>query len=241
MQNDHPTEEELSWQAEQEAGFQRRRRQAARNRFLLLFLAALLLALTAIVPLLMGVGIFGLSSFKATEKALWVYNTTDTEASVDIAYEAPLAIHYTETLAPYAITHTRLKTGHRVIRTTVHGAETSHRVTLTHPTIVTLGSETCLAVFDMTPFYHRSQFEDPSLKLVDTIEAGTAVYQVQADGMVVPRQAMPRNVNGTIHWVEDFGCDLLKEENRDVLMMRARQKLEEREDALQKQMEERQR
>src|SRR5690625_88497 len=228
-----PDNDDLRWQQEQDAAFERKKRKEKADRRLWIGIILGSFAVAAIYPALIGIGPFGIQSVRADTVSVWVYNTTEHTADVDIAYNAPLAFHHQETLPPYGIERLLMKAGKRTLKITQNDQTQSASIDVQHPTLFTLGQKTCYAVFDVSEFYHGNpKGQEPDLRLVETLPAGTFMYQSSANVMVVPRQALPSQVNGSIHWVEDFGCDLLRDDQRDTLLLRARMKLEERQAAL---------
>lgn len=228
-----PDNDDLRWHQEQEAAFERKKRKDKSDRRLWIGIIVAAFAVAGIYPALIGIGPFGVQSVRADTVPVWVYNTTEHTTDVDIAYNAPLAFHHKETLPPYGIERMLLKAGRRTL--TIHQDQRADQtaIDVQHPTLFTLGNKTCYAVFDVSEFYHGNpDGNEPDLRLVETLPAGTFMYQSPADVMVVPRQALPSKVNGSIHWVEDFGCDLIQDDQRDTLHLRARMKLEERQAAL---------
>lgn len=236
MSGPTPDNDDLRWQQEQEASFERKRRKEKADRLLWIGIIGAALAMVVIYPALIGIGPFGIKSIRADTIPIWVYNTTEHTTDVDMAYNAPLAFHHKDNIPPYGIQRMMMKAGERTLIITHSDTSDTVRLDLQHPTLLTLGKETCYAAFDVGEFYHGTDEGEPELRLVDTIPAGTFMYQSPADVMVVPRQALPQRVHGTIHWVEDFGCELIQDEQRDTLLLRARMKLEERQAALKEAM-----
>lgn len=227
-----PDQDDLRWQQEQDAAFERKKNTEKSERRLWIGIILAAFAVVAIYPALIGIGPFGIASVRADTVPVWIYNTTEHTTDVDLAYNAPLAFHHQETIPPYGIQRMLMKAGKRTLTLTQNNHADAHPLDVQHPTLITLGDQTCYAVFDVTAFYQGE--EDADLQLVETIPAGTFVYESSANVMVVPRQALPHQVSGNIHWVEDFGCDLIQEDQRDTLLLRARMKLEERQAALEK-------
>lgn len=232
MSGPTPDKDDLRWQQEQEASFERKRLKEKSDRLLWLGIVGVAVLIVFIYPVLMGIGPFGIKSIRADTKSIWVYNTTEHSADVDVAYNAPLSFHHKENIPPYGIQRLMMKAGQRTFTVTQNNDERTTRINLQHPTLITLGKRTCYAAFDVSEFYHGTDQGEPELRLVHTIPAGTFMYESPSDVMVVPRQALPQRVQGTIHWVEDFGCDLIQEGQEATLLLRARMKLEERQAAL---------
>lgn len=233
MSGSSPDNDDLRWQQEQEAAFERKKKKDASERRLWIAILTIAVAVAAIYPALIGIGPFGIQSVRSPTVPVWIYNTTEHTTDVDIAYNAPLAFHHQETIPPYGIQRMMMNAGKRKLTLSHSDTSTTTQVDIQHPALFTLGKKTCYAVFDVSEFYHGNrEGKDPDLRLVETIPAGTFMYQSSANVMVVPRQALPSQVNGSIHWVEDFGCDLLQDDQRDTLLLRARMKLEERQAAL---------
>src|SRR5699024_5699718 len=112
-------------------------------------------------------GAFGLQSLRAERTPIWFYNTTAKNLSVDFSYRTPLAVHYNKDLVPYGVDHLFLKTGKRQITVTdADGGTHTTDFDFQHPTLITLGEETCYGVFDVSSFYHGSATVQPSLTLV---------------------------------------------------------------------------
>lgn len=233
MSGSSPDNDDLRWQQEQEAAFERKKKKERSERRLWIAILTVAVAVAAIYPALIGIGPFGIQSVRSATVAVWVYNTTEHTTDVDIAYNAPLAFHHQESIPPYGIQRLMLNAGKRTLTLSHKDITSDIQVDIQHPTLFTLGNRTCYAVFDVGEFYHGNpQGNEPDLRFIETIPAGTFMYQSRADVMVVPRQALPSKVNGSIHWVEDFGCDLMDDDQRDTLLLRARMKLEERQAAL---------
>lgn len=236
MSEPTPDNDDLRWQQEQEASFERKRKKEKTDRMLWIGILVAAFAVVAIYPALIGVGPFGIKSIRADTVAVWVYNTTEHTADVDLAYNAPLAFHHEENIAPYGIQRLMMKAGKRSFTFTQRETPKTVNLHITSPTLFTLGKDTCYAVFDVGEFYHGAEQGEAELKLVQTIPAGTFMYESPADVMVVPRQALPQKAQGSIHWVEDFGCQLIEDGQRPTLLLRARMKLEERQAALEEAM-----
>lgn len=238
MSGPTPDNDDLRWQQEQEASFERKRKKEKADRVLWLGIISAALAIVVIYPALIGIGPFGIKSIRADTIPIWVYNTTEHTTDIDVAYNAPLAFHHQENIPPYGIERMMMKAGMRTLKVTHNEQTETMRLDLQHPTLLTLGKKTCYAAFDVGEFYHGTDEGEPELRLVQTIPAGTFMYESTADVMVVPRQALPQRVHGTIHWVEDFGCELIEERHHDTLLLRARMKLEERQAALEEALSE---
>lgn len=231
-----PDRDEL-WAQEQAASIVRSQQKRAADRRLVVIIILIAVAVAAIYPSLIGIGPFGIKSFRAESVHLWVYNTTEQTTHVETSYGAPLAHEHVLELAPMGIGHLYLKAGRRRLKIETRGGTEKDSFNLSNDTIITTGDRTCYAVFDMSNFYDESKPADSDITLVDRVTAGTRMYVSTADTLVVPRQAMPRRAIGTVHWVEDFDCSLLAPEEEDTLMMRARVKLETREETLQEAMQ----
>lgn len=227
-----PSSDEL-WAQEQEDSIRRNQAKRRADKRLWAIVVAIALTVGALYPALIGIGPFGIKSFRAEAVQLWVYNTTEGSVGVETAFRAPLAYHHQIQIVPMGVERFFLKTGKRTLLVHQGGETTRTPFELTNHTIVTIGQQTCYAAFDVTDFYDEAKSHDADLRLVERIPAGTFIYTAKADSIVVPRQAMPRRAFGSIHWIEDFDCSLLDPAQEELLMMRARVKLEAREEAMQ--------
>lgn len=231
---DKPTpNQDEAWAQEQEASIARSQKKRAADRRLAAIIVVVAIAIAALYPALIGIGPFGVKSFRAESVHLWVYNTTEKTAHVETAYRAPLAHVHELQIAPMEINRLFLKAGQRRLKIVAGDVTEKSHFDLTNDTFITIGDSTCYAVFDVTNFYSEAMPEDDDITLVERIPAGTRMYVSKADTLVFPRQSMPRRAFGEVHWAEDFDCGLLAPEQEDTLMMRARVKLETREEAVQ--------
>lgn len=190
---------------------------------------ALLLAAIAVVPMLFGNGLFGLSACGRDDVNLWIYNTTDAPVEVTLRRDAIIASSEAHALDAYGTVTLFTSAGKRSVTIQNQGADETLTLDLQRPTLLSVGSTLCYAVLDITELYNKESAAQPAFRVVDRIPAGQSIYESSAQTFIPPRARMPRTAQSPVHWAEDFDCALLAPEMEETLMLRAQTKLIERE------------
>ncbi len=214
--------------------------EVRRKRLRLIALVALVITAIGILPWLIGFGFLGSRLVFSKKVTIYAINTSTETRLAWVEMPGPFAGRSARTeLAPNSLQRlTSLSGRFDLVLADDDGAELERTSLNARDDIFynPLG-EACLAVFDLTPFYGNPNAPE-EIPILDRIPQGTAIYEITADTLVLPRRLNPQRAAGAVHWIEDFGCDLLEPDQAGYLEMRAALKLQERyEQALEHQQE----
>ena len=190
------------------------------------------IVLVAIIPWLLGYGFFAHRAFDRSPAQVFVFNNGNTAHEAWVVLNGPLAQPTNRVpVAPYTVqmleTIRAPQTLH--VRSTQGGEQLrSWPIDPQAGTLINLDPEMCMVVFDITPMYQGAPDDTPALPIVARIPAGQAVWYSDAERLIPPRRPLPSRATGTIHWAEDFGCDLLEPELEELLIVRAGTRLQDR-------------
>lgn len=182
---------------------------------------AAVVALIGGIPAALGLGWFG-TRLLADDVTVWVLNTSGQDLTVEIAYA--------RTLESRAGTLEMVQTleGPSTIRATDGSGQVVDDVTFTaaNAVLYNAGGSECLAVFDVSEYYTRTQ--NPQLTLVDRIPETQRLYEFKAPNMILPRRGPPQEVAGAVHWIEDVACSALDPAREEELLFFATNRLHQR-------------
>ncbi len=176
--------------------------QPARAGLVPIVMGIAVLAVAALVPWALGVGVFGARLF-ASEVQVHIVNLSSHDVTVALDFAAPVeagagSLHSTETLAGQVT----------FVATDGSGEEVDIvRERLGGEVVYNVAGAACFAVFDVTSFY--SGAPSPQLRVTRRVEAGTRIVPIEADTLILPRRPPPAEAAGTVHWIEDVRCEAL--------------------------------
>lgn len=198
-------------------------RRQQRLRVLAVAAAGLVfVGLLGVIPWALGFGPFASRLIGASDISVWVINQSDTPVRVEVSHARSL------TVPPGHIDQTTSLSGPIVL--TVFHAETgaeleSFNLRASGPVFYNALGGTCLVVFDLTRMYGGQGGE---MTIHARLLAEDRIHVVEADTLIRPRHPAPPQAIGTVHWVEDFACGLVREAEDHMVLARAEMRLRER-------------
>lgn len=91
------------------------------------------------------------------------------------------------------------------------------------------GGAMCFAVMDISPMYRGEGQREPIL-FMGSVGSDDRLYNLPEGTFVAPRGTAPETVPGgtQVTWIDDVACQLLDEDNREVLLAQQRLRMRER-------------
>ncbi|TVR01423.1 MAG: hypothetical protein EA398_10050 [Deltaproteobacteria bacterium] len=207
----------------EEDGFERARRRQG------LTIALVVLAgVVAIggIPWALGFGPFAARLLSSTDVIVHVINRSEVPVEVEVSFARPV------TVLPGHLDTTTALTGPLdvVARNTETGEVVeSLSIRATGPIFYNVLGATCLVIFDLTALYGGQGGE---MRVHARVMEDERLFVVEAQTVVRPRHPAPESALGTVHWVEDFGCDMVRDGDDAFLLARAELRMRERLDLL---------
>lgn len=200
-------------------------------------ITGLLVAVVGAIPWFFGYGFLGRELFASHDAQVYLMNPRETGAVAEIA-RAGGVVGASQTLrAPgrQMKAFPILSGRHRV--TLRSGTETlvdDEPVVIDRGLFLTTDRDSCYVVFDLAPLYESSEASGHRLPIVARFGPGQFRYDTRSDRVVLPGKVHPDRKQGTLHWIEDFRCEITRPENEEdlqevainTLMMR-KQRLED--------------
>lgn len=174
------------------------------------------------IPWLLGFGPFASRLIFADDIPVHVINQSGSPLDIEISYAQPLQLP-----SGHQDTTTALTGPLRIVARHADTGETLETLDIraTGPLFYNALGGTCLVVFDLSDMYGG---RGGPMRILARLTPEDRIWTITSDTFVRPRHPPPEQAIGSVHWIEDFRCDLVREAEDHFLLGRAEIRMNER-------------
>lgn len=202
--------------------------RGAQRRYRIKILAVVLavVGVASLLPLPFGGGLFGYRLFRYDRVHLYVANGLSEPITVDLSSGPATDFGASD------VGHLMFRAGEvELVAYREDGSvlESLEFYTDNASVFYSPGGAMCFAVMDISPMYRGAGQPEP-IVFIDGVNSDDRLFNLPEGTFVAPRGTAPDAVpSGTqVTWIDDVACQLLDEQNREVLLAQQRLRMRER-------------